>query len=73
LAAGFGMPIISPTAGGSELSDKSQYPTFNRVVPPDDHQAIAMVKICLQYGWKRVGVMATTDSVQVATSLAFSK
>jgi ABC-type branched-subunit amino acid transport system substrate-binding protein len=72
LAAQFSIPVISPTASSSELSDKTLYPTFNRVVAADDGQSIALAKLCQHYGWGRVGVLATTDASATKMVLTFS-
>lgn len=57
----FNTPVISHSAASVELSDKSNFPTFNRVLGPDDSQARAVAAVVNKYGWKRVGVLATGD------------
>lgn len=52
------IPQISYASTSSELSDKSRFDYFSRVVPPDNLQARAMVDIVKQLGWKYVSTVA---------------
>lgn len=54
----FQIPQISYAATSTELSDKSRYDYFSRVVPPDNFQAKAMVEIVLELGWTHVSTVA---------------
>ncbi|XP_068983173.1 metabotropic glutamate receptor 2-like isoform X3 [Bombus flavifrons] len=52
------IPQISYASTSTELSDKSRFEYFSRVVPPDNFQAQAMVEIIHQLGWKYVSTVA---------------
>lgn len=54
----FQIPQISYASTSTELSDKSRFEYFSRVVPPDNFQAQAMVEIIHQLGWKYVSTVA---------------
>ncbi|XP_076644174.1 metabotropic glutamate receptor 8 [Halictus rubicundus] len=54
----FKIPQISYASTSTELSDKSRFEYFSRVVPPDNFQAQAMVEIIDQLGWKYVSTVA---------------
>lgn len=50
----FQIPQISYASTSIDLSDKSRYEYFSRVVPPDSYQAQAMVDIAKYFGWNYV-------------------
>ncbi|KAK9889155.1 hypothetical protein WA026_004429 [Henosepilachna vigintioctopunctata] len=52
------IPQISYASTSTELSDKSRFEYFSRVVPPDNFQAQAMVEIVKELGWKYVSTVA---------------
>ncbi|KZC12066.1 Metabotropic glutamate receptor 8 [Dufourea novaeangliae] len=54
----FKIPQVSYASTSTELSDKSRFEYFSRVVPPDNFQAQAMVEIIHQLGWKYVSTVA---------------
>ncbi|XP_076681819.1 metabotropic glutamate receptor 8 isoform X2 [Andrena cerasifolii] len=54
----FKIPQISYASTSTELSDKSRFEYFSRVVPPDNFQAQAMVEVIHQLGWKYVSTVA---------------
>jgi len=54
----FRIPQISYASTSLELSDKSRFEFFSRVVPPDNFQAQAMVEIVKQLGWTYVSTVA---------------
>ncbi|XP_023327303.1 metabotropic glutamate receptor 8 [Eurytemora carolleeae] len=54
----FRIPQISYASTSLELSDKSRFEYFSRVVPPDNFQAQAMVEIVKQLGWTYVSTVA---------------
>lgn len=54
----FKIPQISYASTSLELSDKSRFEYFSRVVPPDNFQAQAMVEIVKQLGWTFVSTVA---------------
>lgn len=58
-AAWFQIPQISYASTAPELSDKSRYEFFSRVVPPDSYQAQAMVDIVKAMGWNYVSTLAS--------------
>lgn len=52
------IPQISYASTSTELSDKSRFEYFSRVVPPDNFQAQAMVEIVKALGWTYVSTVA---------------
>lgn len=52
------IPQISYASTSAELSDKSRFEYFSRVVPPDNFQAQAIVEMVRQLGWKYVSTVA---------------
>lgn len=54
----FQIPQISYASTSTELSDKSRFEYFSRVVPPDNFQAQAMVEILKTLGWRYVSTVA---------------
>ncbi|XP_043278833.1 metabotropic glutamate receptor 7-like [Venturia canescens] len=54
----FKIPQLSYASTSTELSEKSRFEYFSRVVPPDNFQAQAMVEVIRQLGWKYVSTVA---------------
>jgi len=54
----FQIPQISYASTSTDLSDKSRFEYFSRVVPPDNHQAQAMVELVRRLGWSYVSTVA---------------
>jgi hypothetical protein len=54
----FQIPQVSYASTSTELSDKSRFEYFSRVVPPDNFQAQTMVEIIKEMGWKYVSTVA---------------
>ncbi|XP_071054565.1 metabotropic glutamate receptor 4-like isoform X2 [Onthophagus taurus] len=54
----FKIPQVSYASTSTELSDKSRFEYFSRVVPPDNFQAQAMVEVIKALGWKYVSTVA---------------
>ena len=52
------IPQISYASTSTELSDKTRFEYFSRVVPPDNRQAQAMVQVVRALGWKYVSTVA---------------
>lgn len=52
------IPQISYASTSAELSDKSRFEYFSRVVPPDNFQAQAIVEMVRQLGWEYVSTVA---------------
>ena len=52
------IPQISYASTSIELSDKSRFEYFSRVVPPDNFQALAMVEIAKMMDWTYVSTVA---------------
>jgi ABC-type branched-subunit amino acid transport system substrate-binding protein len=70
-----GVPQISPSSTGAELSNKVEYPFFHRMVPPDDEQGqvgaiIAMLKF---FQWDRVGIISTDTTYAQGLATQFKK
>lgn len=55
----FAIPQISYASTAPELSDKSRYEFFTRVVPPDSYQAQAMYDIVKAMDWNYVSTIAS--------------
>ena len=53
----FQIPVLSTYATSDELSDKTQFPYFMRLVPPDAFQALALVDILEHFGWSYVSLL----------------
>ncbi|XP_078679462.1 metabotropic glutamate receptor 8-like [Branchiostoma floridae x Branchiostoma belcheri] len=53
------IPQISYASTSAELSDKSRFDYFSRVVPPDTYQAQAMVDLAKELGWTYVSTVAS--------------
>ncbi|XP_067205710.1 metabotropic glutamate receptor 8-like isoform X2 [Linepithema humile] len=54
----FKIPQVSYASTSTELSDKSRFEYFSRVVPPDNFQAQAIVEVIHLLGWKYVSTVA---------------
>ncbi|KAK5639566.1 hypothetical protein RI129_012058 [Pyrocoelia pectoralis] len=54
----FKIPQVSYASTSTELSDKSRFEYFSRVVPPDNFQAQAMIEIIKELDWKYVSTVA---------------
>ncbi|KAL4226636.1 Metabotropic glutamate receptor 8 [Mactra antiquata] len=52
------IPQISYASTSIDLSDKSRFEYFSRVVPPDSFQASAMVEIAALFRWNYVSTLA---------------
>ncbi len=52
------IPQISYASTAAELSDKTRYEYFTRVVPPDSYQSSAMAEIVKELGWTYVHTLA---------------
>ncbi|XXQ40037.1 G-protein coupled receptors family 3 profile domain-containing protein [Plasmodiophora brassicae] len=62
IAGYMGLPMIGSTATDPALSDKTTYPTFNRLEPPDNKQSIAIVETLKYFGWHRICIISTSDT-----------
>ncbi|EJW87629.1 hypothetical protein WUBG_01459, partial [Wuchereria bancrofti] len=58
----FKVPQISYSSTGTELSEKSRFAYFSRVVPPDNFQATAMAHVVSALGWTYVHAIAVTGA-----------
>ncbi|XP_071817025.1 metabotropic glutamate receptor 7-like isoform X3 [Apostichopus japonicus] len=56
------IPQVSYASTSSELSDKSRYGYFLRVVPPDTYQAQAMMAVVKEFGWTYVSTVASAGN-----------
>lgn len=52
------IPQISYASTSTELSDKSRFEYFSRVVPPDNFQAQAMADLVKQLNWRYASTLA---------------
>lgn len=64
----FNIPQIAYSATSMDLSDKSLYKYFMRVVPSDAQQARAMVDIVKKYNWTYVSAIHTEGKMISALS-----
>ncbi len=55
------VPQISYSSTNADLSDKTEYPYFLRVVPPDSVQGVALANIVNEFGWDTVATLSTSD------------
>ncbi|XP_052788467.1 metabotropic glutamate receptor 2-like [Mya arenaria] len=53
----FELPQISHTATSDVLSDKSRFPYFFRMVPPDKYQAKAITSVLHWFDWSHVAIV----------------
>ncbi|KAI8503835.1 glutamate receptor [Branchiostoma belcheri] len=58
-SVGRSIPQISYASTSEELSDKTRFQYFSRVVPSDSYQAQAMVDIVKSLGWTYVSTVAS--------------
>lgn len=52
------IPQISYASTSTELSDKSRFEYFSRVVPPDNFQAQAIAEIVKAFDWRYTSTVA---------------
>ena len=69
----FQIPQISYASTGIELSDKSRFGYFSRVVPPDTYQAQALVDVVKAFGWSYVSTVADEGNYGEKGIAAFEK
>ncbi|XP_028429780.1 metabotropic glutamate receptor 5 [Perca flavescens] len=62
----FNIPQIAYSATSMDLSDKSLYKYFMRVVPSDAQQARAMVDIVKRYNWSYVSAIHTEGGSELS-------
>ena len=61
----FSVPQISPSATSNLLSDKTRFPYFMRLAPPDRYQARAIIQILQHFDWTYVSVVYSRGSYGV--------
>ena len=54
-------PMISYSATSVRFDSKTRYPSFFRVIPPDNVQAQLIVDLMVRYNWTYIGVIAQDD------------
>ncbi|CAN0351470.1 unnamed protein product [Lampetra planeri] len=69
----FNIPQIAYSATSKDLSDKSHYKYFMRVVPSDTLQAKAMLDIVRKYNWTYVSAVHTEGNYGESGMQAFRK
>nr|XP_032832666.1 metabotropic glutamate receptor 5-like [Petromyzon marinus] len=69
----FNIPQIAYSATSKDLSDKSHYKYFMRVVPSDTLQARAMLDIVRKYNWTYVSAVHTEGNYGESGMQAFRK
>ncbi len=55
------IPQISYSSTSPTLSDKTEYPYFLRVVPPDSLQGVALANVVKELGLDNIATLATSD------------
>ena len=58
----FEIPVLSTFATSDELSDKSRFEYFMRLVPPDNFQAEGIVSLLLHFNWTYVSLLYSEGS-----------
>ncbi len=58
----FEIPVLSTFSTSDELSDKSRFRYFMRLVPPDSLQAQAIIDLCVHYEWTYISLLYTEGS-----------
>ncbi|KAI8781912.1 metabotropic glutamate receptor 4, partial [Biomphalaria glabrata] len=56
------IPQISYASTSADLSDKTRFEYFSRVVPPDNYQAQAMADTARALGWTYVNTLADSGT-----------
>jgi ABC-type branched-subunit amino acid transport system substrate-binding protein len=56
------VPMLSTESTASSLSDKTLYPYFSRIMPPQGPLISSVVRVLKYYGWKRVNLIAPGDA-----------
>lgn len=72
LLATAGVPLVSMSSTATELSNATRFPTFFRIPPSDTHQGIGIAALVRRYGWRRVGVITTSDSYAAGLAESFT-
>ncbi len=67
------IPQISYASTSMELSDKSRFEYFSRVVPPDTYQSQAMAEVVHALGWTYVSTLADEGNYGEKGIHAFEK
>ncbi len=58
----FKIPVIGAVASSDDLSDKTRFGYFLRLVPPDSIQAQAIIDILIHYNWTYASLLYSTGS-----------
>ena len=67
----YNITLISPSATSATLSDKANHPSFNRVVAPDNVQAVAIISLLKRMNWNRVAYFASNNRYSNDIAQAF--
>ncbi|XP_076047779.1 metabotropic glutamate receptor 1-like isoform X5 [Oratosquilla oratoria] len=67
----FSIPQVGYSATSKDLSDKSRFPYFMRVVPSDYYQAQVMVDLVRRYNWTYVSAVHTDGNYGQSGMTAF--
>ena len=58
----FQIPQVSPFSTASALSDKTLYPYFLRIPPPDNYQSTALVDLVVYFNWTYIITINSRDT-----------
>ena len=57
IASFFEIPVLGVTATSDELSDKTLFPYYHRILPPDRYEIKTTVQIIKSLGWNYFSVL----------------
>ncbi|XP_061102891.1 atrial natriuretic peptide receptor 1 [Conger conger] len=61
LAAYWNIAVVSPICADQEFLEKKDFPTLTRVFGPFTKMGSFFVKICRNFGWKRIGIIHSNE------------
>jgi len=71
------LPLVGPSTTSPQLNDRDPtngYPTFNRIITSDEFQGAALVRLAIEFGWKKVSTLSVSqDTYTQDLAKAFAK